>query len=291
MRVSESLRQRLAEGPIIVAPGAFDGLSARILERVGFEAIYVSGGAISRSLGVPDLGLVTMTEMLNRMAIVCDATSLPVIADADTGYGSPLNVYRTVREWERVGVAALHIEDQVTPKRCGHYSGKALIPIEEMVQKIRAAVDARRQETVIIARTDARGVDGFESAIERALAYREAGADVLFVEAPETLEEVETIPLRLPAPTMVNIFEGGRTPLVSSQDLNAMGYRIVIFPSDLQRAAIHGMVACATHLRREGSIAGFEPIASFADRELLVGAEHWNTLESRYAVSEKTNSD
>lgn len=278
------LRQRLADGPILMAPGVFDALSAKVVEQCGFEAVYASGGAISRSMGFPDLGLVTMSEMLERIARICEATALPVIADADTGYGNPLNVHRTVREWERAGVAALHLEDQVTPKRCGHYAGKTLIGTDEMVQKIRAATEARRGDLVIIARTDARAVEGLEGALRRAQAYREAGADVLFVEAPESLQEIEQIARALPGPLMINIFKGGKTPVVPTADLDRMGYRLAIFPSELQRAALYAMFACGRHLRTAGTVDGFDLVASFQDREAAVDAALWNELSERYAT-------
>lgn len=283
MNTRKWLRARLASGPILVAPGVFDGLSARVVEQCGFEAVYVSGGAISRSMGFPDLGLATMSEMLERIARICEATTLPVIADADTGYGNPLNVHRTVREWERAGVAALHLEDQVTPKRCGHYEGKTLISPDDMVQKIRAAVEARRQDTVIIARTDARAVEGLEGALSRALAYREAGADVLFVEAPESLQEVEQVARSLPGPLMINIFKGGKTPVVSTDDLERIGYRLAIFPSELQRAALYAMFACGRHLKAAGTVEGFDQVASFQDREAAVDATWWNEIGERYS--------
>lgn len=279
------LRQRLAEGPILLAPGVFDPLSAKVVQRCGFEAVYVSGGAISRSLGYPDLGLVTMTEMLDRIAGICEATDLPVIADADTGYGNPLNVRRTVREWERAGVAALHLEDQVTPKKCGHYEGKALISPQEMVQKIRAAVDARRNGVVIIARTDARAVEGLDAALARARAYREAGADVLFVEAPQSVDEIETIARSLPGPLMINIFAGGKTPVVPAGELDRMGYRLAIYPGELQRAALYAMLACGRHLRQTGTVEGFPQVVSFQEREALVDADRWAALDARYGVA------
>jgi len=280
----EWLRRRLAEGPILMAPGAFDALSAKVVECCGFEAVYVSGGAISRSLGFPDLGLVTASEMLERIARICEATDLPVIADADTGYGNPLNVHRTVREWERAGAAALQLEDQVTPKRCGHYAGKALISTGDMVQKIRAAVEARREGTLIIARTDARAPEGLDGALARARAYGEAGADVLFVEAPESLAEIETIARALPGPLMINIFKGGKTPVVPTGELDRMGYRLAIFPSELQRAAIYAMLECGRHLRETGTVEDFAPVVSFRDREAIIDAGRWASMGDRYAT-------
>lgn len=191
------LRERLRAPGLLVAPGVFDGLSARIAELAGFEALYASGGAIARSAGVPDLGLLSLTEVLGRLREIVDATGLPVIADADTGYGSALNVFRTVREFERMGVAALHLEDQVSPKRCGHYAGKQVIPADEMVGKLWAAHEARCDpDLVLIARTDARAVEGLEGAIRRGNLYAREGADLVFVEAPESEDEVRASPAR-----------------------------------------------------------------------------------------------
>jgi 2-methylisocitrate lyase-like PEP mutase family enzyme len=278
--------ERLAEllkGPeTVVAPGVYDGLSARIASAAGFSAIYCSGGAVARSSGVPDLGLLTMTEVLARLREVVDATSLPVIADADTGYGNPLNVVRAVREFERLGVAAIHLEDQVAPKKCGHYAGQELISAEEMVHKLRAALDTR-DKMLIIARTDARGHSGLEEAIRRGRLYAEAGADLVFVEAPRSREEIEEIARSIPGPLLINMFEGGRTPLIPAAELAALGYRLVIVPSDLQRAAIHGMQLAAATLRRDGSSAAIgDRLASFEERDEIIGLAGWSELEKRY---------
>ena len=278
--------ERLAEllkGPeIVVAPGVYDGLSARIAAAAGFSAIYCSGGAVARSSGVPDLGLLTMTETLARLREVVDATSLPVIADADTGYGNPLNVVRAVREFERLGAAAIHLEDQVAPKKCGHYAEHELISAEEMVHKLRAALDTR-EKMLIIARTDARGHSGLEEAIRRGRLYSEAGADLVFVEAPRSRQEIEEIARSVPGPLLINMFEGGQTPLIPAAELAALGYRLVIVPSDLQRAAIHGMQLAAATLRRDGSSAAIgDRLASFEERDEIVGLAGWSELEKRY---------
>jgi len=278
--------ERLAEllkGPeTVVAPGVYDGLSARIAAAAGFSAIYCSGGAVARSSGVPDLGLLTMTEVLARLREVVDATSLPVIADADTGYGNPLNVVRAVREFERLGAAAIHLEDQVAPKKCGHYAGQELISAEEMVYKLRAALDTR-EKMLIIARTDARGHSGLEEAIRRGRLYAEAGADLVFVEAPRSREEIEEIARSVPGPLLINMFEGGQTPLIPAAELAALGYRLVIVPSDLQRAAIKAMQLAAATLRRDGSSAAIaDRLASFEERDEIVGLAGWSELEKRY---------
>jgi 2-methylisocitrate lyase-like PEP mutase family enzyme len=278
------LRARIEAGGILVVPGVYDGLSARIAAAAGFEAIYCSGGAVARSTGVPDLGLLTMTEVLARLREVIDATDLPVIADADTGYGNAVNVTRTVREFERLGAAAIHLEDQVAPKRCGHYAGQQLVSAEEMVQKLRAAVDTRR-EMLIIARTDARGQEGLGEAIRRSHLYADAGADVIFIEAPTSREEIETIARSFSKPLLVNMFEGGRTPLIPAAELAAMGYRLMIVPSDLQRAAIRAMQVTAEALHRDGSSAAVrEQLAPFAARDEIVDLAGWTALDGRYAT-------
>ncbi|MDR7485093.1 MAG: isocitrate lyase/phosphoenolpyruvate mutase family protein [Armatimonadota bacterium] len=283
------LRERLRARGLLVAPGVFDGLSARIAAEAGFEALYASGGAIARSAGLPDLGLLSLTEVVTRIREIVDATALPVIADADAGYGNALSVIRTVREFERAGVAALHLEDQVTPKKCGHYPGKQLVAADEFVDKLRAALDARRDpDLVIIARTDARAVLGLDAAIERARRYAEAGADVLFVEAPESEEELERIARTLPGPLLVNMFAGGKTPLVAPARLEALGYRIMIVPSDLQRAAIAAMQEAAALVRATGTATGMgDRLASFAERDRLVGLAAWEERERRYGTASR----
>jgi 2-methylisocitrate lyase-like PEP mutase family enzyme len=278
------LRALLARGGLLIAPGVYDGLSARIAEAAGFEALYVSGGAIARSMGYPDVGLVTQTEMVKRLEEVRTVTSLPLIVDADTGYGNAVNVIRTVRVYARVGAAALHIEDQVEPKRCGHYEGKEVVPINEMTQKIRAALAAREQgDVLIIARTDARAVLGLEAAIERGNAYAEAGADVIFIEAPQSVEEIERIAHEVHAPLLINMFQGGKTPLVLSARLAELGYRIMIVPSDLQRAAIHAMQRAAQVLRQHGNTASIaNEMVSFAEREQVIGLAEIEELQQRF---------
>ena len=280
----KQLRELLQRGELITAPGVYDGLSARIAEAAGFDALYISGGAISRSMGYPDLGLVTQTEMVKRLEEIRAVTSLPLIVDADTGYGNAINVLRTIRAYERAGAAGLHIEDQVEPKRCGHYEDKDIISVHEMEQKIRAAVAAReRGELVIIARTDARAVLGLEAAIERGNAYAEAGADVIFVEAPQSLEEIEQIASNVHAPLLINMFWGGKTPLVAAEQLAALGYRIMIVPSDLQRAAIGAMQKAADAIRQHGNTATMaDAIVSFAEREKVVGKSTLEALQKRF---------
>ncbi len=287
------LRERLRSTQLLVAPGVFDGLSARIAAAAGFEALYASGGAIARSAGVPDLGLLDFTEMLARVREIADATDLPVIADADTGYGNALNVYRTVREFERLGIAALHLEDQVSPKKCGHYAGKQLVPADEMIGKLRAAQDARQDPAlVLIARTDARAVESLDGAIRRGNRYAEAGADLIFVEAPESEDELRTIARQVRAPLLVNMFQGGRTPLVAPDALAAMGYRVMIVPSDLQRAAIRAMQDAAAAVRATGTAAGLGArLAGFDERDALVDLASWQRRERVYGAAGDGGAD
>ncbi len=286
MKATTRLRDLLAGDEVQVAPGAYDGISARLIEQAGFALVYASGGAISRSMGYPDLGLLSMSEVIARLAPILDSVAIPVIADADTGYGNALNARRAVREFERLGVAGLHLEDQVFPKRCGHYDDKSVVPVAEMAQKIRAARDAAEDpDLVIIARTDALAVEGLDAAVERAQAYAEAGADVLFVEAPQSEAQIEEIGRRLPQPKLLNMFLGGKTPIVPLDRLRAWGYRLVIVPSDLQRAALLAMNEVLRVLKREGHSAQLaERMASFADRETIVGTADYLALDARYRV-------
>lgn len=284
MRPTTRLRELLGHEAILVAPGVYDGLSARLVKRAGFEAVYATGGGIARSAGYPDLGLLTMSEVVDRLAAIVEHSALPVIADADTGYGNALNVQRMVRAFERAGVAALHLEDQQFPKRCGHYDDKGVIPATEMAQKLRAARDAAADpDLVLIARTDALAIEGMGGAIARAHAYAEAGADVIFVEAPTTEGEVEEIARRVPQPKLINMFDGGKTPLVPLARLQTLGYRIVIIPSDLQRAAIRAMEEVLRVIARNGNSAALaDRMASFKEREAIVGTEDYLERGHRY---------
>lgn len=282
------LRRRLADGPVLVAPGAPDALTARLVERAGFEAVYFTGAGFSYThLGAPDLGLVTLTETAWRVSGVVEATELPVIVDADDGYGGPFNVMRTVRLLEAAGAAAVQLEDQVAPKRCGHLAGKQVVPPEVMVGKIRAATDARRDPAlVIVARTDARAAEGLDGALERAHRYREAGADVLFVEAPRSQEELARIARELPPPVMVNMVEGGVTPLLSVPELDSMGFRLVIFPGSAVRAAAAAILRALTALRRDGSTEAVrDQMLDFQELNELLGLEEYRAREVRYLGS------
>ncbi|MFQ5760092.1 MAG: oxaloacetate decarboxylase [Acidiferrobacterales bacterium] len=284
MEPTRRLRQLLDADGIIVAPGVFDGLSAHLVRRAGFDVAYASGGAIARSMGYPDLGLLGMKEVLSRLEQIVESAGIPVIADADTGYGNALSVWRTVREFQNAGVAGLHIEDQSFPKRCGHLEGKELIATHEMVQKVRAAREATTDKNfVIIARTDAIAVEGFERAIERAHAYADAGADMLFVEAPESEEQIRLIGQRLPQMKVINMFQGGKTPLVPSVRLHEYGYRLVIIPSDLQRAVLRAMLDVLEAIRQDGNSAGIaDRLVEFHVRDAVVEIDDYLERERRY---------
>jgi 2-methylisocitrate lyase-like PEP mutase family enzyme len=284
VRATERLRALLHSGRTTVAPGAYDGLSARLVEQAGFPAVYASGGAIARSAGIPDLGLLPMSAIADRLASMVDVVGVPVIADADTGYGNALNAQAAARAFERAGVAAFHIEDQTFPKRCGHYDDKSLVPISEMVQKLKAIRDALHDpDFVVIARTDAIPVEGFAAALERAAAYLEAGANVSFVEAPTSEAEIAEIAKRLPGWKLINMFEGGKTPLLPVSRLQALGYQIVIIPSDTQRAAIKAMQRVLSMIAKDGSSASMRAdMVSFAEREAVVDTASYLKRGKKY---------
>jgi carboxyvinyl-carboxyphosphonate phosphorylmutase len=284
MNPRQRLRTLINEPRYLIVPGAYDALTARLVKIAGFDAVYLTGGGYSRACGYPDLGLLTMSENIQHISRTVDAVDIPVIADMDTGYGNALNVVRAVREYEKAGVAAFHLEDQISPKKCGHYEGKQLVGKPEMVGKIKAAVDTRRDENmIVIARTDARAVEGFEAAIDRMNAYIEAGADVGFVEAPQTVEEMARIPASITKPALVNIFEGGKTPPLPAKRLEQMGFRIGIYPSQTHRAAIFAAMEVLAVLKRDGDTAAMElRMASFDDREKAVNTAYWRGLEQKY---------
>lgn len=285
MRATSRLRTLFASGRITVAPGAFDGLSARLVVQAGFPAVYASGGAIARSAGVPDLGLVPMDAIVDRLASMVDVVEAPIVADADTGYGNALNAQAAARAFERAGVAAFHLEDQTFPKKCGHYDDKSVVPAAEMVQKLKAVRDALHDpDFVVIARTDALAVEGFDAALERACAYLAAGADMIFVEAPTSESQIAEIARRLPGLKLINMFAGGRTPLLPVQRLQALGYHLVIIPSDTQRAAIRAMQRVLATIARDGSAAAMgDDMASFKEREALVDTAAYLDRSRLYA--------
>ncbi|MGH6671684.1 MAG: isocitrate lyase/PEP mutase family protein [Xanthobacteraceae bacterium] len=285
MRATTRLRSFFASGRIAVAPGAFDGLSARLVAQAGFPAVYASGGAIARSAGVPDLGLISMSTIVDRLASMVDVVEVPIIADADTGYGNALNAQAAARAFERSGVAAFHLEDQTFPKKCGHYDDKNVVPAREMTQKLKAARDALHDpDFIVIARTDALAIEGFNAAIDRASAYIEAGADMIFVEAPTSESEIAEIAKRLPGLKLINMFVGGKTPLISVARLEAFGYHAVIIPSDAQRAAIKVMQRVLAAIARDGSAAIMaDDMVSFRERDLIVGTAAYIERDKRYA--------
>lgn len=275
------------ERPLIL-PGCPDALTARLAEAVGFEAAYLSGAGLANTLlGRPDIGLVTMTELVEQVARICDVIDIPLVVDIDTGFGNALNAQRTVRAVERAGAAGIQIEDQVFPKRCGHFSGTAVVPFEEIRGKLMAVLDARADPgLVVIARTDAIAPLGFEAAVERALAFAELGADVVFVEAPRTVEELEALPSRVPAPLLVNVVEGGRTPHLSAAELAAMGYRIVLFANTALRVAIRSARDALRRLRETGdSRFLIDSMLTWEERQALVGLSEIERLEQRYGGS------
>ncbi|MGI8335905.1 isocitrate lyase/PEP mutase family protein [Actinomadura scrupuli] len=281
------LRQLLSDPKTLVAPGAYDGTGARIIQSLGFQACYLSGFETSASmLGEPDVGYLTMTQMAARVAALCDAVDLPLIADGDTGYGNPLNVRRAVRQYEKAGAAAMHIEDQTFPKRCGHMLGRDVIPAGEMIQKIKAAVDVREDpDFVIIARTDARTTKGLDEALDRGAAYHEAGADLLFIESPENEDEMRRIcaAFRGVVPVLSNQIEGGRTPTPGVRALQEMGYALAIFSLGTAFAAAKGMRDYLEVLAAEGDTRSARPgMILFEEFNELIGIEEHTTLEERY---------
>jgi 2-methylisocitrate lyase-like PEP mutase family enzyme len=277
----------MARRAAVIVPGAANAMFARVIEATGFEAVYVTGAGIANMhLGVPDIGLTTMTEVAETLARISDTVSIPIIVDADTGFGNAVNMVRTVRTFERAGAAAIQIEDQVFPKKCGHFAGKEILPLQDMLPKIKAAVDARNDSALqIIARTDARAVEGIDRAIERALAFIEAGADVTFVEAPVDLNELSRIPKDIRVPQVVNIVFGGKTPDPGHAKLQEYGYSIVLYANAVLQAALKASYDVLTTLGKGGSLESVaDQLASFEDRQKSVGKDTWDELESRYRV-------
>jgi 2-methylisocitrate lyase-like PEP mutase family enzyme len=287
MTPRQTMRSLIARRTYTIAPGAYDTLTARLVEQAGFETVYLTGGGYSRANGYPDLGLLTLCENVRFIGLTVEAVDIPVIADADTGYGNAINLIRTVREYEKSGVAAFHIEDQVSPKKCGHYEGKKVISAAEMVGKIHAAVDTRQDaDLVIIARSDARAVEGLQATIDRVNTYLEAGADVGFVEAPQNVEELRIVGRNVQGPILVNVFEGGKTPMLPASELETMGFRLGIYPSQTHRAAIRAAQRVLTALKADGDTRRIEgELATFQEREDAVGTDRWRALEEKYLRS------
>jgi 2-methylisocitrate lyase-like PEP mutase family enzyme len=285
MGAGARLRELLAGDELVVAPGAYDCLTARMVEQAGFEAVYMTGAGTAASLGYPDYGLLTMSEMAGNAARIAAAVGVPVIADADTGFGNELNVIRTVREYAAAGVAALHIEDQEFPKRCGHLDDKAVIGAEQFVSRVRAAAENRPDgDLVLIARTDARAVHGFEEAIERANRALDAGADVAFVEAVQTLEEVAEVPRRVHGPCLLNVVAAGKTPDVGLERAAELGYRLAIVPVLLLAAVLAAGDAALAGLKETGAHPDSVPVMPVAEIFARAGAGAWDEVRARYGV-------
>ena len=269
----------------VIVPGAFNALSAKVIEDLGFQALYITGAGVTNMwFGLPDQGFMGLAEIADHTARIRDAVALPLIVDADTGFGNALNVYHSVRTLERAGADCIQLEDQVAPKRCGHFSGKEVISTDEAVSKIKAAVDARRDaDLMIMARTDAAAVHGFEAAVERAQRFAEAGADILFVEAVTQEEEVRALPQRLAKPQLMNMVIGGKTPIFNASELGELGYGLVLYANAALQGAVMGMQKTLTVLRDEKEVLESSGlVAPFAERQRLVSKPEWDALEKRY---------
>jgi 2-methylisocitrate lyase-like PEP mutase family enzyme len=282
---THSLQARLAQPGLVIAPGVFDMVSLRLADTFGFDALYMTGfGTVASHMGLPDAGLATYADMVGRVGAMAGMARTPLIADGDTGYGGLLNVRHTVQGYEAAGAAAIQLEDQEFPKKCGHTPGRRVIPMDDMVRKIRVAADSRRsKDFLIIARTDARTTLGLDEALRRAEAYAKAGADILFVESPETEEEMRTIGRSFHLPLLANMVEGGRTPVLSRQDLESIGYKIAIFPITAMLAAVQAMKTVYEGFQQQGSSAATQvPLMPFADLTRLMGFEEVWAFEKRY---------
>ena len=285
---NRAFKARVNGGRAMLLPGVPNPLSALVAADIGYEALYVTGAGVSNmNLGLPDIGMIGLDDMADAVAAIRGVVDLPLVVDADTGFGNAVNVFHTVRKLEAAGASAIQLEDQVFPKKCGHFEGKAVIPTAEMVAKIRAAVDARRDDNLqIIARTDAVAVDGFEAAIERAQAFIEAGADILFVEAVRTFDQIAALPKRLQRPQVINIVHGGKTPPLPFEQLDEMGFALVLYANAALQSALFGMQKVLGELHRSGSLdAVAGDLADFSERQRLVRKADFDRLETRYAVA------
>ena len=286
MRKTTALRKLIETGKTYLIPGVYDGLSARIAQAAGAELLYATGGGIARSTGIPDMGLFNPVQIVERLEQIVDSVDVPVIADFDTGYGNALNALHTLKGFERAGVAGFHIEDQVFPKRCGHMEGKAVVPAAELASKIRAIKDnAADDDLIVIARTDSVAVEGFDAALDRMHLYMEAGADVAFIEAPTTVEQIERISTEFSQPKLLNMFWSGKTPVLQRAKLEELGINLVIAPGDLQRAAMHAMRQAAEAILRDGHTESLSDVmATFDDREVAINSAEYMALDEKYAV-------
>lgn len=290
MNKTKEFQKLLHQPGSFILPGAYDAMSARLIEEIGFQAIYATGAGISNAqLGWADVGLTSLKEVVDIVARMTDVTTIPIVVDADTGFGNAINVIRTVREFERAGVAAIQMEDQVSPKKCGHFNGKDVISKEEMVGKIKAAVDTRKDENLaIIARTDALAVNGMEDALDRANAYAEAGADIIFVEAPTTMEQLKQITSSLKGiPQVINLVEGGKTPLISLKEAEAIGFKIMLCANTVLRSAIKGITESLRILKAEGSHENVhELICTWEERQSLFKLNQIKEWENKYGENQ-----
>lgn len=284
---AKKMRELFKQNKLVVAPGAHDALTAKIIAKMGFDAVYMTGyGQSASHLGSPDVGLMTMTEMVMRAANTVEATGIPVIADADTGFGNAVNVTRTVREYEKAGVAVIQLEDQVLPKKCGHMTGRQLVSLEEMLGKIRAAVDTRiNPDLMIMARTDARTIQGIDAAIERGLAFVENGADIVFIESPESIEEMALINEKIPCLTLANMVEGGRTPMPTNSELEKLGYNVVIYPTASTYMTTKSMMRLWQALKQDGTTKGMiDEMVTFQEFNDMIGLPGIREKEAKYST-------
>lgn len=285
--INKAFRGRLEQGGAILMPGAANALAARVIDQLGFEAVYISGAGLSNTnLGLPDLGFVSLPEIAQHTLAIRNSTDLPIVADADTGFGNAINVHHTVRTLERAGASAIQLEDQVNPKRCGHFAGKDVVDIVEARSRIRAASDARQDPNfLIVARTDACATQGFDAAIERAEAFIEDGADITFIEAPRTIEQICEIPNRLAGtPQLVNLVVGGSTPIVDFAELDEMGFGLVLYANVALQGALKGMHDALSMLKNEGRMDESGPVASFEVRQNAVNKTYYDEMEARYST-------
>lgn len=282
-QAAQQLRHLFTQNKIYLAPGVYDGLSAKLVEQANFQMVYASGGAIARSMGVPDLGLISWSQIVDRVQEIVEAVQIPVIADFDNGYGNALNAQFAIKQFLKTGIAAVHMEDQSLPKRCGHLEGKDIVSAAEFVQKIKAVKEGVDPSFYLIARTDAIAIEGIDAAIERAHQYAKAGADMIFIEAPTSLEQIERIGKELPYPKLLNMFHTGKTPLVKLDQLKQWEYNLVIVPSDLQRAAIGAMQRTLKVLAAQGhSQSMSSELASFNEREAIIGTKNYINISEKY---------
>jgi 2-methylisocitrate lyase-like PEP mutase family enzyme len=285
--INRAFKQRILDGGPVLMPGAANALAARVIEEQGFEAIYLSGAGLTNTyLGMPDMGFIGLSEIAQHTSTIRDATELPIVVDADNGFGNALNVRHAIRTLERAGASAVQLEDQKIPKRCGHFSGKEVVPLVEARSRIRAAVDARQDaNTMIVARTDARATDGFTEALDRAAAFIEDGADITFVEAPQSIDEMRGISAALKGtPQLVNLVVGGKTPILELEELGGMGFSLVLYANVALQSAIHGMTVALSQLKETGRMDESGPVASFLERQRMVRKDLFDDLEKRYAI-------